>query len=297
MNAGAPAQSPPGGTVAAGSRGLKPGLVTAALLLPLVVFLGGAFVLPMVRLVALSLSAPGGMAEPYLEIARSPVFRQVFLNTVTLSLLVAVYAVILAYPTAYMLTRLTGWKQSLALWCVLFPLWISILVRTFSWVLLLESNGPVNRALVAAGIVERPVSFLFNTAGVQIGMVHVLLPYALLPIATAMRSTDERLLLASDSLGAAPFTTFRRIYLPLTLPGVAAGFTLVFLLGIGFFITPAILGGPGNMTVAMLIDQFVTERLVWPLAAAASVWLLAVIVLLLAVASRFVSIARVVTAR
>lgn len=297
MDAGARTQPLPSGASEGLSPALRTRLVTLALLAPLVVFLGIAFVLPMTRLVGLSLSAPGGVAEPYLEIAGSSVFRQVFLNTITLSLLVAIYAVALAYPTAYMLTRLTGWRQSFAFWCVLFPLWISVLVRTFAWILLLENNGPVNRALLAAGITDAPVSFLFNTAGVQVGMVHVLLPYALLPIITAMRGTDDRLLLASDSLGARPFTTFWRVYLPLTFPGVAAGFTLVFLLGIGFFITPAILGGPRNMTVAMLIDQFVTERLVWPLAAAASVWLLVVIVVLLAVASRFMNVARVVAAR
>ncbi|ACA18238.1 binding-protein-dependent transport systems inner membrane component [Methylobacterium sp. 4-46] len=276
---------------------LRARLVTAALLLPFVLFVALAFALPMLRLIELSLSSPEGAFASYIEIASSSVYRAVFANTVVLALSVAALTTLLAYPTAYMVSELRGWKRSLALWCVLFPLWISVLVRTFSWILLLERNGPVNRLLLASGLVDTPVSLLFNSAGVHIGMVQVLLPYALLPILTSMRTFDGRLLLASDALGARPITTFWRVYLPLTLPGVMAGFTLVFLLGLGFYITPAILGGPGNMTIAMLIDQFVTERLVWPLAAAASVWLLAVIVLLMAVASRFVGLVNVVAAR
>jgi ABC-type spermidine/putrescine transport system permease subunit I len=155
----------------------------------------------------------------------------------------------------------------------------------------------VNRLLQAGGLTSTPLALLFNSVGVHIGMVHVLLPYALLPIYTSMKAVDGRLLLASDALGASPFTTFRRIYLPLTLPGVLTGFVLVFLLGLGFYITPALLGGIRNMTVSMLIDLFVTEQLVWPLAAAACFWLLACIVVLLALASRFVNVAGTMAAR
>jgi len=276
---------------------LRSRLVSAGLLLPLIAFLGLVFLVPTAMLLRLSLSSPDGPFSPYFEIAASTVYRQVFVNTLMLSLAVAAICVVLAYPTAYMLSRLKGWRQGLALWCLLFPLWISVLVRTFSWIMLLERNGPVNGALVALGLADQPVAFLFNSPGVIIGMVHVLLPYAVLPILTMMQSFDERLLSASDSLGAGPVSTFWRIYLPLTMPGVIAAFTLTFLLGIGFYITPAVLGGPSNMSVSMLIDQFVTERLVWPLAAAASVWLLIVIVALVGIASRFVNIANVMVAR
>lgn len=276
---------------------LRSRLVSAGLLLPLIAFLCLVFLVPTAMLLRLSLSSPDGPFSSYFEIAASTVYRQVFVNTLVLSLVVATICVVLAYPTAYMLSRLKGWRQGLALWCLLFPLWISVLVRTFSWIMLLERNGPVNSALVALGLVDQPVAFLFNSPGVIIGMVHVLLPYAVLPILTVMQSFDERLLSASDSLGAGPVSTFWRIYLPLTMPGAIAAFTLTFLLGIGFYITPAVLGGPSNMSVSMLIDQFVTERLVWPLAAAASVWLLIVIVALVGIASRFVNIANVMVAR
>ena len=267
------------------------------LLAPLTLFLAVVFFAPLAKLFQMSLQGSGGIFSAYTEIATSEVYRRVFLGTLQLSASVAVITVLLSYPTAYMLSRLTGWRLGLAFWCLLFPLWISVLVRTFSWILLLEQNGPVNRLLQAGGLTSAPLALLFNSIGVHIGMVHVLLPYALLPIYTSMKAVDGRLLLASDALGASPVTTFRRIYLPLTLPGVLAGFTLVFLLGLGFYITPALLGGIANMTVSMLIDLFVTERLVWPLAAAACFWLLACIVVLLAVASRFVNVAGTMAAR
>ena len=272
-------------------------IATAALLAPILLFMGTCFILPLVELLRLSFTGGHGPLWAYREIAESEVYRRVFVNTLLLAFNVAIIASLLAYPTAYMLSRLRGWTLSFAFWCLLFPLWISVLVRTFAWILLLERNGPVNRTLSAVGIIDQPLSMLFNSTGVYIGMVHVLLPYALLPIYTAMRNVDDRLLQASDGLGAAPLQTFLRVYLPLTLPGVAAGFLLVFLLALGFFVTPMMLGGMHNLTVAMLIDLFVTERLVWPLAAAASFWLLLIVLLLIASAGRFLNLTQTVAAR
>lgn len=272
-------------------------LVTAGLLAPALVFLALAFLLPLSTLFRLSLSDPGGASAAYAEILGSGVYRQVFFNTLVLSFWVAVIAVLLSYPTAYMLSRLRGPALALAFWCVLLPLWISVLVRTFAWILLLERNGPVNGLLVGSGVIDAPLSLLFESTAVYIGMVHVLMPYALLPIYASMRGVDERLLQASEGLGASPLGTFLRVYLPLTLPGVAAGFLLVFLLALGFYVTPAMLGSMRNLTVAMLIDVFVNEQLIWPLAAAAAFCLLAVVLGLLAVASRFVNITSTVTAR
>jgi putative spermidine/putrescine transport system permease protein len=263
-------------------------LVTVALLAPATLFLAVAFVLPLGVLLKLSFAAPAGPLSTYAEILGGWLYTRVFWNTLVLATVVTAVSVALAYPTAYMLTRLKGWVLTFALYGVLFPLWISVLIRTFSWILLLEKNGPVNRGLVLAGVVDRPVEFLFSNAGVLIGMVHVLLPYAVLPVYANMLRVDQRLLLASDGLGAPPWLTFCRIYLPLTMPGVGAGAVFVFLLSLGFFITPALLGGANNMTVAMLIENLVSERLAWPLAGAASFLLLAAILVLLAAAARFV---------
>ncbi|MEJ8815624.1 ABC transporter permease [Variovorax ureilyticus] len=272
-------------------------LSTCALLGPVFLFLLACFVAPLGELLRLSFTSPDGTFASYQSIAATAVYREVFVNTVVLAFNVAFISVVLSFPTAYMLTRLKGLALSLAFWCVLFPLWISVLVRTFAWLLLLGQNGPVNNALVGTGLAEQPQQFLFNSLGVYIGMVHVLLPYALLPIYSAMKNVDVRLMQASDGLGAHPLQTFTRVYLPMTAPGLAAGFLLVFLMALGFFITPALLGGMKNVTIAMLIDVFVQEQLVWPLAAAAAFWMLALVLFLVGLASRFVNVTSTVAAR
>ncbi len=279
--------------VARDQRGRR-AAVTAALLLPAGAFLGLWFLWPLAQLLWLSFQAPGGWHAAYAEILGSEVFRAVFVNTLRLALVVTVICVLLAYPAAWLLTRVRGVWFSLALYCVLVPFWISVLVRTFSWMLLLERRGPVNTLLIEAGLIDRPLRLLFNDIGVHLGMVHVLLPYAILPVYAAMLKVDPRLLQASEGLGASGRTTFLRVFLPLTMPGVLAGAAFVFLLALGFFITPALLGGPHNQTAAMLIDRFVNDRLVWPLAAAASFILLGIVLLVLLVASRVVAIGTVV---
>ncbi len=278
-------------------KAAKPNVITAALLLPAVLFLLVWFVLPLGQLLRLSVT---GMASPfaaYADLLGSEVYRRVFVNTLIVAVNVTAICVLLGYPTAYMLTRLRGTKLVVAFYCVLFPLWISVLIRTFSWMLLLEKNGPLNRLLVELSVIDQPLTLLFNNTGVYIGMVHVLLPYAVLPIYAAMVRIDERLLLASDGLGANPVTTFLRVYLPLSMPGVAAAGAFVFLLSLGFFLTPALLGGVRAITVAMLIETLVNERLVWPLAGAASFLLLAVILGLLLRASRFIPLGQALVAK
>jgi putative spermidine/putrescine transport system permease protein len=269
--------------------------VTALLLAPAALFLGAWFLLPLAQLFRLSLGGREGPLHAYREVLGSVVYQRVFLNTLLVALVVTIVCLALAYPTAFVLARLRGGLRAVAFYCVLVPFWISLLVRTYAWMLLLGTQGPVNAALITVGLVSQPLPLLFNTTGVLIGMVHVLLPYAILPIYAAMVKVDERLLLASDGLGAPPATTFRRVYLPLTLPGVTAGAVFVFLLGLGFFVTPALLGGLGNLMVATLVETLVNERLAWALAAAASFTLLATILVLLAVAVRFVSLGAVLS--
>jgi putative spermidine/putrescine transport system permease protein len=271
--------------------------VTAALLLPALGFLILWFIVPLTILFKLSLSAPEGPTFAYREILGNEVYRRVFWKTLVLAFNVTLICLLVAYPTAAVLSRLKGVALTVALYCVLFPFWTSVLVRTFSWMLLLEQTGPVNRFLIYTGVLDQPASLLFNNTGVYIGMVHVLLPYAILPIYAAMISLDRRLLLASEGLGASPVTTFLRVYLPLTLRGVTAGAAFVFLLALGFFITPTLLGGLQNLTVPMLIDLFVSERLVWPLAAAASFSLLFIILLLILAVSRFIRLGQFLEVR
>lgn len=272
-------------------------LATALLLLPAALFLLVWFVAPLGELFGLSLSDPRGALAAYRELVTGEVYRAVLVNTVVVALVVTGVSILLGYPIAYVLTRLRGGALHLAFWCVLFPFWVSVLVRTFAWMLLLERNGPVNVALETLGITSGPLPLLFNNTAVYIGMTHVMLPYAVLPIYAALLRIDQRLLLASDGLGASPWTTFRRVYLPLGMPGIGAAGVLVFLLSLGFFITPALLGGISNVTLSMLIEHFVNERLVWSLAAAASFILLGLTLALLFLASRLVPIGQALETR
>ncbi|BBK44720.1 ABC transporter permease [Allostella vacuolata] len=266
---------------------------TLFLLLPAGLVLGAAFLLPLARLFGLSGSMPAGVLAPYLELLGDDVYRKVFFNTVFFAIVVTAVTLVLGYPLALALARMRAGWRALFLLAVLMPLWISVLVRTFSWMLLLERNGPINRALIASGLTDTPMSLLFNKTGVLIGMVHVLLPYAVLPIFGAILRIDPALLRASEGLGAPRHVTFRRVLLPLSMRGVATAATFVFLLSLGFFITPALLGGASEITLSMLVENLVNERLAWPLAAAASVILLALTLALLAVAGRFLSPAAV----
>lgn len=259
---------------------------TLLLLAPAVIFLFLCFVVPLARLFSLAFTDEAGPFATFAVLAESEVYRRVMVNTFLVAFAVAFITVVLAWPVAYILTRLKGFWFAFALYGVLFPFWISVLVRTFSWMILLERNGPLNRFLVNLGITDKPLALLFNDTGVMIGMVHVLLPYAILPLYGAMLRIDPRLLMASDGLGASLFDTFRRVYFPLCLPGLLGGATFVFLLSLGFFITPALLGGANAITLSMLIASFINDRLAWSLAAAGSLILLVIVLALLAATAK-----------
>ncbi len=263
-------------------------LASIVMLIIPVLFMLIWFAAPLTMFLAQAFQDPAGPWAPFKSLLGIKVYRQIFLGTLELAVAVTIAAILISYPIAFVLSRSKGTKFKLILYCVLFPLWVSVLVRTFSWILLLETNGPINRALVGTGLFDAPVQLLFNDTGVFIGMVHVLTPYALLPIYTAMSRVDNHLLLASDGLGASLWDTFLRVYLPLTAPGIAGGAAFVFLLSLGFFITPAILGGVNAISLSMLIEQFVNEDLDWVRAAAASLILFVSVLIILGLCSRFI---------
>lgn len=282
---------------AAKPRNLSRGAFATLLLLPAMAIVAVAFVVPLARLATMSLSAKSGMLGAYEELLGEDVYWIVLWNTMRLAVIVTAINLALGFAVAMAMSRLSGsWRMWLFA-CVVLPLWISVLVRTFSWMLILEKNGPLNRLLLAGGIVDQPLSFLFNFTGVIIGMVHVLLPYAALPIYAALVKIDPALMRASEGLGASQIMTFRRVVLPLAAKGVATAATFTFLLSLGFFITPAILGGAKATTISMLIDSFVNERLAWPLASAASMVLLALALGVIAIAARFVPVSGLAEAR
>ena len=241
--------------------------------LPALVLLFAFFLYPVIRMLGFSIEA--GTLEWYGKALGEGLYLQVFWITFQIAAFVTVICLLLGYPLGFLIATTTPGWATMGFIFVLLPLWTSVLVRTYAWMVLLGRNGVFNRLLVEAGMVDAPLPLLHNFNGVLIGMVHVLLPYMVLPVYGAVRRLDPALVAAAEGLGASSWRIFWRIYLPLTLPGIFAGATIVFVLSLGFFITPALLGGGKVMMLAVLIEQQIHQTLNWPFAAALSAVLLA----------------------
>jgi ABC-type spermidine/putrescine transport system permease subunit I len=248
------------------ARGLLPAL-------PALVLLFAFFLFPVVRMLGFSLE--GGSLDWYAKALGEELYLRVFWNTFEIALFVTAICLLIGYPLGFLIATTTPGWATLGFIFVLLPLWTSVLVRTYAWMVLLGRNGVFNRWLIELGVITDPIPMLNNFTGVLIGMVHVLLPYMVLPIYGAVRRLDPALVAAAEGLGASSWSIFWRIYLPLTLPGIFAGATIVFVLSLGFFITPALLGGGKVMMLAVLIEQQIHQTLNWPFAAALSAVLLA----------------------
>ena len=251
------------------------------LLLPAFVLLTGLCAVPLVMLVAESFGLPAFTLEHYRRFVSDGGQLRVMIYTLRLSLTVTAICLLLGYPAAWFMTRLRGRALSAALAMVVAPYLTSLLVRTYAWVILLNSDGIVNSLLIRSGFIDSPAKLLYNDLGVHIGMVHIMLPFMILPLYSAMRRIDRRLVSASFSLGAGPLTTFLRVYLPQSWPGVRSAVTLVFVLCLGFFVTPAALGGPDNLTFSGLIEAQVTQALDFGQAATAAIILLVATLIIL----------------
>jgi putative spermidine/putrescine transport system permease protein len=222
---------------------------------------------------------PGAWSlQHYLDLLESGVFWRVMQITLEIGLIVTICCLLLAYPLAYWLARLPAASANLFLVLVLIPFWTSILVRSYAWMALLERHGIVNNLLLWLHLVPAPVKLLNTRFAVCLAMVHVLLPFMVLPIYATLRGLDWRLVRAAESLGATPWGTLRQIVLPLSRPGVGAGVTLVFTLAIGFYITPVLVGASSDVMVSMLINDQVGQ-LAWPSASAMSAVLLVLVLL------------------
>jgi len=263
-----------------------------ALALPLVLLLGFAFVVPVVKLLAGSVFAPDATAEHWLRIVREPIFLRILARTVRTAAIVTVLALLLGYPVALVMSRQGGRTAMLIAACVLIPLWTSVLVRSYAWIVLLQRTGIVNSTLLSWGVIDQPLRLIYTEGAVIVAMTHVLLPYMILPIFSSLRSIPPELDRAARNLGAGPWTSFRMVTLPLSLPGVYAGAIMVFILSLGFYVTPALVGGPQNLTIATLIGQQTTDLLNWPFAGALAGLLLAVTLGLVAIFRRILSFGR-----
>jgi putative spermidine/putrescine transport system permease protein len=266
-------------------RGLVP-------LTPLLLFLLVFFLYPVSRLLWLSVSGPPSPLARYHELWTAPVYRHVLVETFRLSLGVTAACLVLGYPVAYTLTVAPPRRAGFLLVLVITPFWISILARSFTWMVLLQRAGVVNQLLLALHVTRAPLPLVYNLLGVYIGMIHILLPFMILSLYAVMRGIDPSLLRAAANLGASDWEAFRRVVFPLSLPGVAAGCLMLFLVGLGFFITPALLGGGKVTTVAMLIEAYIHEALDWGLASALACVLIVATVIVLLVYNRVLGVDR-----
>lgn len=259
-------------------RQLNPELLAALLLAaPALIFLAVLFLYPMLSLFAESLA--GGNLGNYQRIATAPVYVAVFLNTLKIAAIVTVVDLLIAFPLCLYMRGASPSARMTAFFFVLLPLWTSQLVRTYAWMVLLGRNGPINAFLQSIGIFSEPVNLLNSEFAVVIGMVHILLPFMVLPLWSAVERIDQALVDAAQGMGASRLSVLRRILLPLTVQGIMAGVALVFTLSVGVFIMPALLGGGRVPVVPLLIEQQTTRFLNWPFAGALSAVLLAVVLL------------------
>jgi putative spermidine/putrescine transport system permease protein len=245
---------------------------------PLVLLLITLLVYPVGQLLLLSVHDENGFTlAPYRQLLASSVYLDVLLITLKISLFTTLLSVIAGYPVAYLISMMGRERKTVLLTWVLLSFWTSFLVRAFAWVVLLGRNGVVNKLLIALGILDAPASLLYNFGAVLVGMVHALLPLAVLTMLSVMENIDRTLPRAAATLGARPGTAFWKIYFPLSLPGVAAAAIMVFVTAIGFFIVPALLGGRRETMITQLIIDQVQQTLNWGFAGAISVLLLLVV--------------------
>jgi putative spermidine/putrescine transport system permease protein/mannopine transport system permease protein len=249
-------------------------------------YLAVFFVWPLVRVVLRSVLQPHPGIGNYTKILFSGPYMQILFNTLEIAAIVTAVSLLIAYPVAALTARMQGLPLRSMTALIVGSLWTSAVIRSYAWMILFQRYGIVNEALIALGFADSPVRILQTTTAVVIGMVHVLLPFMLLPLIAAMRRIDPNLLRAGRILGANPFWLFLRVYFPLSLPGVHAGTVLVFISSLGFFITPSLLGGGRTMMAAMIIEQEADIYLDWPMASTIATVLLAITLVLYVVYGR-----------
>jgi len=270
------------------------------LILPALAMLVFMFLLPLALFFVRSFAEFDGTTADFIDQGRDLLLSQAYLialaTTNWISLIVTVTTLLIGYPMAYYLTTAKGIGVRIVVLSIVLPYFTSIIVRTFSWMVLLGEHGLVNDVL-GTGLINTPLPLMYNRLGVLIGMSYVLLPYMVLTLYAAMRAIDPSLLRAATGLGASGFYTFRRVYFPLSLHGVLSGALIVYILSIGFFITPALMGGQHDIMIAMLIDRALEVAVDWPSAALMSLTLLLLTLALYAVYYRVTDIRRLIGAR
>lgn len=258
------------------------------LIIPLL-FVCLTMVISLINIFQRSIFDENGFTLKYIKaVLTEPLYIKVLLQTLKTGIIVTICTVIIAYPMSYISVRHTNSAiRTFVTGGVLVPYWVSMLVRIFAWQIILAKNGLLNTLLISLGIINEPLELMYNSIAVVISLTHILLPQMFLSMQAVMAEIDTNLSLAATGMGAKPFTSFRTIFLPLSVPGIMSGCMMVFVLSLGFYIAPALLGGSQDMMVSNLIKQNM-DNMNWHIAAALSVELFVIVMAFVAIAYHFV---------
>lgn len=266
---------------------------TYLLILPAVLLLAVFFIMPIANVLWISVTEPTPGLQNYYKIVESDLMRRIWGNTFYICIGTTIIAVGFGYLVAYAMAHVSPRHRTAMIACVMLTFWISVLIRSFAWLVLLRGSGVINTALLEIGLIDVPLRLVRNETGVLIGMAHYMLPIAILPMYSNMRNISGRYVDAARSLGARPLKAFFLVYLPMTKPGIIAASILVFIISLGYYITPAILGGGRVVMIAEYIRINFDETLQWGQATMLASTLLFVVVFLLVLLSRVVDLKKV----
>lgn len=255
--------------------------------IPAMLLLTIFFVVPVISLLLRSVTEPKMGLQNYETLLATRTYAKVFWNTFMVASVVTGLTVVLGFPVAWLLSILPRRWSAIGFGVVVLSMWTNLLARTYAWMVLLQSTGVINSFLKSLGIIETPLQLINNLTGVTIGMVYIMLPFFILPLQATLRTIDPATLQAASLCGAGRWQAFRRVLLPLSLPGILSGGIIVFVMSLGYFVTPALLGGTSNMMLAELIAQFVQSLLKWGLGGAAAFVLLIITLALYALQVRY----------
>ena len=244
------------------------------------------FVLPVAILLTRSVTEPQPGLGNYAELLGSSTYLRIFANTFIISGLVTFVSLLIGFPVAWALAIMPSRIASIVFAILLLSMWTNLLARTYAWMVLLQRTGVINKVLIGIGLIDKPLPLVNNLTGVTIGMTYIMLPFIILPLYGVIRKIDPAILQAAALCGATRWQSLVRVLLPLAMPGMAAGALMVFVMSLGYFVTPALLGGTANMMLAELIAQFVQSLVNWGMGGAAALVLLVVTLALYAVQLR-----------
>lgn len=270
------------------NQGRREQWMLLSLAIPAIIVIALVVIIPVGWLFYLSFIGDEGQGtlEHYHKMIEYKSYYRVFINTFKVSILTTLICIALGYPLAYFLAQLPVRWAGFFMLAVLLPFWTSLLVRTYAWLVLLQRKGLLNEWAMDIGLWEKPVKLVHNLTGTLIGMAHIMLPFLVLPLYNAMRKIDRDLMQAASNLGATPVKAFWQIYFPLSLPGMVAGSLIVFVLCLGFYVTPAVLGGGRVIMVATQITSILENQFNWGAASSLGVVLLVATLLVLFIAGR-----------